>query len=113
MTQTQSKTPAWLAYLGAWITGLIFLAVEKQDQELRWHAAQSLTTFGAISILWPILWLIFTAIFWILGTILSTIMGLGITALWIYLMYTAYQGKRFRVPIAADIAEKYVINWFK
>lgn len=108
MTQMQSKTPVWLAYLAGWLTGLIFLAVEKNDEDMRWHAAQSLTLFGAVQIVMIILWRIP-----IIGTILNAIIGLGAFILWILLMVKANQGERFRVPVAVDFAEKYVINWFK
>jgi uncharacterized membrane protein len=112
MTQIQSKTPAWLAYLGMWLTGLIFLAIEKNDEDMRWHAAQSLAVFAPVMIIWGILRAIFLFA-WLFSLVLGYIIWIGIIALWVLLMYKAYKGERFRVPIAADFAEKYVINWFK
>jgi uncharacterized membrane protein len=41
-----------------------------------------------------------------LGFILYPIIGLVSFILWILLMVKAYQGQKFRVPIAADLAEK-------
>jgi len=111
MTQTQSKTPAWLAYLAAWITGLIFLAVEKNDQDMRWHAANSLAIFGAIQILLIIIWIL--PFGWVFTGILNSLIGLGMFVLWIILMYKASKNERLRIPFATDFAESTVINWFK
>ena len=44
MTQSNSGSsfPAWLAYLAGFITGLIGLSVEKDDQSVRFHCAQAI-----------------------------------------------------------------------
>jgi uncharacterized membrane protein len=62
---------------------------------------QSIVVFGAWNVLAIILWWI-PFVGWILGTVLS-LLGL---VLWIILMVKAYQGERFKLPIAGDIAEK-------
>jgi uncharacterized membrane protein len=36
-----------------------------------------------------------------------TIVGIGILILWIILMIKAYQGEKFKLPIAGDLAEKW------
>jgi uncharacterized membrane protein len=96
----QSNVGAVLCYLGFWITGIIFFVLEQKNRWVRFHAAQSIVVFGALSIIgvifgWiPILGHVITALLWIVGVIL-----------WIVLMVKAYQGERFRVPVAADLAE--------
>jgi uncharacterized membrane protein len=40
-----------LTYLGGWVTGIIFLLIEKRNQTVRRHAAQSTLIFGVLSIL--------------------------------------------------------------
>lgn len=91
-----------LCYLLFWLTGLEFLFVEKKDKFVRFHAMQSIIVFGAISaafliLFWiPIIGWIFSWVLWPLGIVL-----------WIILMIKAYQGKRIKIPIAGDIAEKH------
>jgi uncharacterized membrane protein len=87
-----------LCYLFGWITGIIFLVVEKKSQFVRFHAAQSIVVFGALSILGIILNFIPYIGF------LSAIVGLLGFILWLFLIYKAYQGESYKLPIAGDIA---------
>ena len=101
-----------LCYSLGWITGLIFFFVDKRPN-VRFHAAQSIVVFGAITILSEFFrsffgfsiitggWTGFS-----FGYALWRLVHLVGLILWILLMVKAYQGERFRVPIAADIAEK-------
>ncbi|MEA3459083.1 MAG: DUF4870 domain-containing protein [Chloroflexota bacterium] len=90
-----------LCYVLGWITGLIFLLVEKESQFVRFHAMQSLVTFGAITVGSIILgWIPF------LGWALDGLIALLSLVLWVILMMKAYQGERYKLPIAGDFAEK-------
>jgi uncharacterized membrane protein len=94
-----------LCYLGAWVTGIIFLVLEKENKTVRFHAVQSIVIFGAYTILQIIIGIlnIFVPFIWIL----STIVYIALVATWIYLMVMTYQGKMIRIPVAADFADKY------
>ena len=101
-----------LCYALGWITGLIFYFVDKRPS-VRFHAAQSIVVFGGLHIVSEILRNFFGLNFltggWTgfsLGFALWRLVHLIGLILWILLMVKAYQGERFRVPIAADIAEK-------
>jgi uncharacterized membrane protein len=101
-----------LCYSLGWVTGLIFYFVDKRPY-VRFHAAQSIVVFGALHLLHEILrsffgfsfitgsWAEFSLGYWLWR--LLHFVGL---ILWVLLMVKAYQGERFRVPIAADMAEK-------
>jgi uncharacterized membrane protein len=84
-----------------WVTGIIFLLIEKENKFIRFHAIQSIFTFGAISIIQIILGFIP-----VVGLIKSVIVWVAAFVLWILLMYQAYQGKMFKLPIVGDNAEK-------
>lgn len=92
-----------LCYVLGWVTGLIFFILEKENQLVRFHAMQSIVTFGAITVVSIILSFI-PFIGWILGWLLGV---LGFI-LWIILMIKAYQGQRYKLPWAGDFAEKQV-----
>ena len=77
--------------------------MEKENKFVRFHAMQSIVVFGAISIIQIILWII-PIVGWILGTILSILTFI----IWIVLMLKAYQGQKYKVPIASDFAEKQI-----
>ena len=61
---------------------------------------QSIVTFGALTIIQ----IIFTFIP-VVGWILNWIIWALIIILWAVLMYKAYQGQRYKLPVAGDIAE--------
>ncbi|MDD5604625.1 MAG: DUF4870 domain-containing protein [Dehalococcoidales bacterium] len=91
-----------LCYLFGWIGGLVFLLIEKENAFVRFHAWQSIVVFGAFSIV-----LIILNIIPIIGWIISSILGLLVFVLWILLMVKAYQGVRYKLPRAGDLAEKW------
>jgi len=89
-----------LCYLGWWITGLIFFLIEKENRFVRFHAMQSIITFGALSALSMVL--SFIPFFWIL----LPVIGILQLILWVVLMVKAYQGQMFKLPVVGEIAEK-------
>lgn len=90
-----------LTYLVGFITGIIFLVIEKENRFVRFHALQSII----ISAVFFIINIVLTSIpvfGWIIGILLAPFTFL----LWIYLMFKAYQGKWVKLPIVGDMAEK-------
>jgi uncharacterized membrane protein len=90
-----------LCYVLGWVTGIVFLILEKDNKFVRFHAMQSIVTFGAITVIQIILNFIP-----IIGWILSLLVYLASLVLWIVLMVKAYQGQRYKLPVAGNIAEK-------
>ncbi len=99
-----------LCYVLGWITGIIFLLIDKRPW-VRFHAAQSIAVFGGLTVIrialgmfrfagglvgWGFFGLLFTFL-WLLGVVL-----------WIVLMIKAFQHQTWRVPIAADIADSLI-----
>lgn len=91
-----------LCYLAGWVTGLIFILIEQENKFVRFHAMQSIIVFGSFSIVSSILaWIPF------IGLILCIIIGLLSVILWVVLMINAYQGTKFKLPLAGDLAEQW------
>jgi uncharacterized membrane protein len=97
-----------LCYVLGWLTGIIFLLIDKRPF-VRFHAAQSIVVFGGLTILRIGLAFMGGMTGGLLGYgtfgVVSMILGLLTFALWIFLMVKAYQHELFKVPIAAPIAE--------
>lgn len=109
-----NKTPAWLTYLFGWVTGLIFLGVEKDDENIRWHAANSLAVFGALTLAGVVLSILSKIPFLgILFSIVGVLLGIVGFILWIVLMINAGNGTKFKVPFLSDFAEKNFLGLFK
>jgi uncharacterized membrane protein len=87
-----------LCYVLGWITGIIFLLLEKDSEFVRFHAMQSLITFLGLGILALILGYI--------SGMLSMLIGLVELVLWILGMYKAYKGEMYKFPVIGDIAEE-------
>ena len=90
-----------LCYVVGWVTGLIFLILEKENQFVRFHAVQSIVVFGAFTVVDIIL-----SFIPIIGWIIMWILGVCSFILWIILMFKAYQGQKYKLPWAGNFAEK-------
>jgi uncharacterized membrane protein len=108
-----------LCYAGGWVTGLIFFLIDKRPS-VRFHAAQSIVVFGGLHVVYIILTTIFLTGFRAGGLgflsfagLLFNVVRLVGVVLWIVLMVKAYQGERFQVPIAANLAESLATKYAK
>ena len=92
-TGIDPSVAAMLTYIAGWLTGVFFLVIEKKSRFVRFHAWQSVLTFLPIFVaLWVLpLWFLF----WPVSV-----------ALWIVLMYKAFHGERFKLPVVGDIADR-------
>jgi uncharacterized membrane protein/ribosomal protein L40E len=105
-TSLEPNVAGLLCYVLGWITGLVFILIEKENKFVRFHAMQSIVTFGAFSVLWiPFSILSQMDILRVLFGILQAVTGILAFVLWIVLMIKAYQGERYKLPIVGDIAE--------
>lgn len=107
----QENVAGLLCYVLGWITGLIFLLIDKRPF-VRFHAAQSIAVFGGLSILYVVVGQMFVvgvavggAAGWGMGSLLFLVLRVGGFILWILLMVKAYQGERYRLPLAGDFAD--------
>ena len=118
MNETETKSDdnlmAVIAYLFCPFTGLIIYLMEKDKPDKRrfvmFHAVQSI-----------ILGIVFVAIYFFLlivnvipfiGTIISVI-GLLILStagfvIWIFMLYKAYSGEEYHLPVIGDYVEQYI-----
>ncbi len=104
---------ALLSYVLGWLTGIIFYLIDRRPY-VRYHAAQSIATFGGLHIVRAIIGISFGigwwwgggfSMHWAGALILLWALSLFTLFLWVYCMIKAYQGERFKLPIAGDIAE--------
>ncbi len=88
-----------LCYVLRWVTGIVFLIIEKDNKFVRFHAWQSIITFGALTVASWVL-----SVIPLLNVILVPLIGILALVLWIVLMVKAYGGQMWKVPIAGNIA---------
>jgi len=111
-TGLSSRVAAALAYSGWWVTGGIFWWLEQRDRVVRFHAAQAIVVFGLIAALI----VLFAAVATISLSFLPSMFGFfagaaGLTwmagvVLWGIAMWKAARGDDWRIPVAADWADR-------
>jgi uncharacterized membrane protein len=107
----QENVASALCYLVGLITGILFLVLEphNRNRNVRFHAFQSIFLNVAWIVLIIVTNIIAVALPWSLYVVVSMlylVLFLGVFVLWLYLMISAYQGKRVKLPVIGDIAEK-------
>ena len=100
-TGLNKNTAGALSYVLGPVTGVIFLILEK-DPYVRFHAMQSIVVFAGLFLLqWALGLTIILLPLVPLVSILSFI-------LWLLLIYKAWQGEEWEVPIFGKYARKFV-----
>lgn len=99
-TGLDENVAAALAYAFGFITGLIFLLLEKDNRFVKFHSLQSIFTSISLIVLFTVIGLIP-----ILGIIISLLMTPVMIIVTILLVYKAYKGEWFKVPFIGDLVE--------
>ena len=103
-----------LCYVLGLITGIIFLVLEpySKNRAVRFHAFQSIFLNVAVIVIEIAFSIVFGIMLRIAG-IFSVFLGiffpifwLGLLILWLYLLFSTYQGKTIVLPIIGPIAQK-------
>ncbi|MGZ3605423.1 MAG: DUF4870 domain-containing protein [Thermodesulfobacteriota bacterium] len=95
-TGLEENVAGFFCYLLGFVTGIVFLVVEKKSSFVKFHAKQSTITFLG-------LFVIILVIGWI--PVLGTLVWIFTLILWLILMIEALQGKRYSLPIVGKMAE--------
>ena len=105
------KTSAILSYALGWLTGIIFLFVGKNDPDVKFHAAQSIIFFGAVSVLNIVLSIV-GSLLGVLGIVFSLaglVLAVFAVVVWIMAMVRANNsgGVRVELPILGKFIAPY------
>jgi len=95
-TGLDENVAGFLCYILGFITGIVFLVVEKKSSFVKFHAKQSTITFLG-------LFVISLLIGWL--PVIGTLILIVSLILWLVLMIKALQGKRYSLPLVGKMAE--------
>jgi uncharacterized membrane protein len=103
-----------LCYVLGLLTGVLFLVLAPYNQNrlIRFHAFQSIFMHIASIIVFIGLMIVMGVLHFIpflgaiLGLMLYPLVGLAFFVLWLMLIYKAYNGERWVLPIIGPLAEK-------
>jgi len=124
-TKLPPNKAGFLCYVGFWVTGIIFLIIERKNKLVRFHAMQSLVVFGILNIIWGVAsnisqwtwgyWGGYYPGLWIAGPIVIAATVVWVVfftfwwILWAVLMYRTYHGRLYKVPMGlGNFAERMI-----
>jgi uncharacterized membrane protein len=90
------------------LTGILFLVLDpyKANREIRFHAFQSILVFAAIFVGFEALsFLAFMPIIGLLFSLVTLAYPLAAFAIWIFLIFKAYNKEHFVVPVLGPLAQ--------
>ena len=90
-----------LCYVFGWLSGLIFLLLEKDSEFVKFHARQSLALFGVL----PVIAMVAPFIPF-LGGLIATLTSVVTFVAWIAMIVFAAQGKQVSVPVISELADQ-------
>jgi uncharacterized membrane protein len=108
-TGVDARLSALLCYLAWWVSGVVFLVIERA---VRFHAAQSVVLFGGLTALIVVLSVISVAALFVSPIIFqaawmfSYLVWFGAVLLWMLVLLKTFRGETWRVPFAGDLAAR-------
>jgi len=110
-TGMQPNTAGLLCYVAWWITGIIFVVIEKKSRFVKFHAWQSIMALGILNvvlfILSPWIWILLGSHgLWIFMNVLFILALILTIVLWIVMMVQAGTGKMWKIPWIGNWAER-------
>ena len=103
-TRLDPNLAAAIAYLAGFVTGLVLLAVEKENRYVRFHAMQSTVFFAGVLVVS----IAINSIFFLGAILYAFLLFPAVVILWLVLMFKAYSGETFKLPVVGDFAEKQI-----
>lgn len=100
-TGLDTKLAGLLCYAFGFVSGAVFLIVEQKDRDVRFHAYQSAITFGALFALGFV-----APAMPFFGWLVSLLVAPCALILWIFLMWQAFQGERYKLPVVGEWAQE-------
>jgi len=116
-TGLDANIAAALSYFFWLLSGAVFFAIETESRFVKFHAMQSMLMSVAAIVLWivyMVVWTVFTRmpflgiVAGLVGFLGWALLSLGFLGLWLYCMFRAFQGERFKLPYIGEVAEKQV-----
>ena len=111
-TGVDPRIASMLCYAAWWVTGLLFLFLERTHRGVRFHAAQSLVLFGGLSLLMACVGAASAMSLFVAPAFFHTIVSinsliwLACVILWAVLMVQTLRGETVRVPLVAELADR-------
>lgn len=115
-TGLQPRTAAALSYLAGPFSGVLILLAESRDEDVRFHAWQSVIALGGLAVALLLVYGLAIGALFVSAAAVSAMIGLA-SALWVVLivvwalcLYKAHNGGRWKLPLVGDLAERRIVS---
>ena len=112
-TGLNRRTASTLAYLAGPFSGVLILLAESRDDDVRFHAWQSIVGLGGLGLAVCLAYLLGLAALFVSATAVSVMVGVAsviwivLLVVWAICLYKAYSGERWKLPLAGEYAERF------
>lgn len=104
-TGLEPRLAAVLSYLFGFVSGIVFLVIERDSSYVRFHAMQSTVTFISLFVIGMI-----AQVVPFFGPAVSVLVNVVSLCVWALLMIKAWQGERYMLPMIGEMAEERTRN---
>jgi uncharacterized membrane protein len=98
-----------LCYLWGWVSGVVFILVERNNLTVRFHAFQSIVTFGSLTAIMILLFLLpplpYGILYFLAWAAWTVVVALAVY-LWVLLTVRAFLGRAYILPLAGRAAAR-------
>lgn len=111
-TGLEPRTASALAYLAGPFSGALILFAESTNQDVRFHAWQSVVALGGLGLAVLASYLLATIALFVSATALTLMLGVAyviwvvLVIVWALCLWKALSGGRWKLPLAGDYAER-------
>jgi uncharacterized membrane protein len=112
-TGLSPRVAAMLAYLAGPFSGTLILLAESRNDDVRFHAWQSILGLGGLGIAILLSYLLgIFALFVSAGAVtvmvaVATVLWVVLLLAWLICLFKAYSGQRWQLPLAGAYAERF------
>jgi uncharacterized membrane protein len=113
-TGLEPRTASTLAYLAGPFSGALILATESANDDVRFHAWQSIVGLGGLGLAVLVSYVLaFLAVFVSVKVVtlmlsVAYVIWIVIALVWLICLWKAWSGERWKLPLAGDYAERFV-----
>jgi uncharacterized membrane protein len=110
----EPRTAAALAYLAGPFSGALILAAESANDDVRFHAWQSIVGLGGLGLAVITSYVLALLAVFVSATVVSLMLGVAkviwivLAMVWLICLWKAWSGGRWKLPLAGDYAERFV-----
>ena len=112
-TGLEPRTAAALAYLAGPFSGALILAAESANQDVRFHAWQSIIGLGGLGLAVMASYILAFGAVFVSASVVTFMLGVAsviwivLALVWLICLWKAWSGGRWKLPLAGDYAERF------